>query len=85
MKKIQGKIILAVEHCEDQDIQYKAYVMRDLGPQIEIIDYENLNEWMQYGGDIRTVLIDRSDVINEIGTFDTDLIGILGKLNRILE
>jgi len=85
MKKLQGKIIKGLQQCEDIDIVYKAYVMRDLGKEIEILDHENLDEWLRCGGHLQTFCVDRTEVVDIIGRFDMDMINEFERLNKMLE
>ena len=68
MQKLQGKIITGLQHCEDQDVIYRAYVMRDVNDEeIEILDQEHLQEWLRNGGNLEMFTIEREEVIANFG------------------
>ena len=83
MQKLKGKIITGLQHCEDQDVLYKAYVVKDVCEQeIEILDEENLDEWLLHGGDLRIFSVDRNEVVKIVGNFEADLYDALTKLKN---
>ena len=84
MEQLQGHIFTGLQQCEDQDIIYKAYVMRDFGDEIEILDHENLNDWLQHGGHIQTFCVDKTEVIAKGDLYCLDIFAALKQLEKQL-
>lgn len=85
MQKLQGKIITGLQHCEDQDVIYRAYVMRDVNDEeIEILDQEHLQEWLRNGGNLEMFTIEREEVISVNDIFYSDLLETMKQLGKEL-
>lgn len=58
MKKLTGHIITGLQKCEERNIIYRAYVLKEHGKDIDILDQEHLDDWIanfgQMGRLIRT-------------------------------
>lgn len=85
MQKLQGKIITGLQHCEDQDVIYRAYVVRDVNDEeIEILDQEHLRDWIREGGHLEMYTVDREEVVSVDDTFYSDIFETMKQLSKEL-
>lgn len=82
MKKLTGHIITGLQKCEERNIIYRAYVLKEHGKDIDILDQEHLDDWIKDGGNIEIFSVGKEEVISDDGPYFLNLFDMLKRLNR---
>lgn len=84
METLRGKIITGVQQCEDQKVQYKAYVVDETETEMEILDQDQIEEWFQ-NECLTTYWVDRDELVSVDGELSVDLKKVLEEIREKLK
>lgn len=84
METLRGKIITGVQQCEDQEVQYKAYVVDETETEMEILDQDQIEEWFQ-NGCLTTYWVDRDEFVRVDEELSVDLKKVLEEVREKLK